>query len=284
MSLPRAVVAGRCCLVTRRCSERRFFLKPSRRTNQAFWYVLARAARKHNVGVVAACAMSNHYHLVVVDNHGRVPAFLRDFNSLLAKCMNANWGRWEPMWDGAQTSVVHLTDDASQLEKTTYVLTNPVKDHLVGAVTDWPGANSFVEGQRGRAVVAKRPDWFFKDRGETTSRENHVGPRPAQAARSWTQGNDVGKARAGKALPETETLTFMTPPDWEKEDFRQALADAVQTTETQAAADRAQSKRKVMGRQRVRAQHWNHAPTPTPSAEETAPASPAATSGVASRP
>ena len=122
--------------MTRRCSERRFFLKPSPRTNQAFWYVLARAARKHNVGVAAACAMSNHYHLVVVDNDGRLPAFLRDFNSLLAKCMNANWGRWEPMWDGAQTSVVHLTDGASQLEKTTYVLTNPVKDHLVGAVTD----------------------------------------------------------------------------------------------------------------------------------------------------
>ena len=32
MSLPRAVVAGRCCLITRRCSERRFFLKPSPRT------------------------------------------------------------------------------------------------------------------------------------------------------------------------------------------------------------------------------------------------------------
>ena len=70
-----------------------------------------------------------------------------------------------------------------------------------------------------------------------------------------------GRSNSGSALPETETLTFMTPPDWEPNDFRQALADAVHETETQAAADRVQSKRKVLGRQRIRAQHWNHAPT-----------------------
>ena len=106
--------------------------------------------------------------------------------------------------------------------------------------------------------MAKRPDWFFKESGKPAARSTNQGTE--SSGKVMDAGNDVGKARAGKALPETETLTFMTPPDWEKEDFRQALADAVQTTETQAAADRAQSKRKILGRQRVRAQHWNHAP------------------------
>ena len=39
-------------MVTRRCSERRFFLRPSPKTNQAFWYILGWAARKYNIGVV----------------------------------------------------------------------------------------------------------------------------------------------------------------------------------------------------------------------------------------
>ena len=149
-------------MVTRRCSERRFFLRPSPKTNQAFWYILGWAARKYNIGVVAACAMSNHYHLVVIDHDGRIPDFLRDFNSFLSRCINAHLGRWESLWDTAQTSLVELTDAASQLEKTTYVLTNPVKDHLVGSVDSWPGANSFQNGLKGKAVVASRPDWFFQ--------------------------------------------------------------------------------------------------------------------------
>jgi hypothetical protein len=36
MSLPRAIRSGRCYLITRRCSERRFFLRPDHATNNAF--------------------------------------------------------------------------------------------------------------------------------------------------------------------------------------------------------------------------------------------------------
>ena len=43
-----------------------------------------------------------------------------------------------------------------------------------------------------------------------------------------------GRSNSGPALPETETLTFVTPPDWEPNYFRQALADAVHETETQS--------------------------------------------------
>ena len=43
MSLPRAIIPGRCYLITRRCSERRFFLRPDRETNNAFVYCMALA-------------------------------------------------------------------------------------------------------------------------------------------------------------------------------------------------------------------------------------------------
>ena len=71
-------------------------------------------------------------------------------NSFLSRCINAHLSRRESLWDTAQ-NLVELTDAASQLEKSTYVLTNPVKDHLVGSVDSWPGANSFQNGLKGKA-------------------------------------------------------------------------------------------------------------------------------------
>jgi REP element-mobilizing transposase RayT len=68
-------------MITRRCSERRFFMRPDRETNNAFIYCLALAARKASVGIVCAGTMSNHYHAIVVDNDGRLPQFLECFHA-----------------------------------------------------------------------------------------------------------------------------------------------------------------------------------------------------------
>ena len=54
MSLPRAIVPGRRYMLTRRCSEHRFFMRPDRETNNAFIYSLALAARKASNTVVLA--------------------------------------------------------------------------------------------------------------------------------------------------------------------------------------------------------------------------------------
>ena len=182
-------------MVTRRCSERRFFLRPSPKTNQAFWYILGWAARKYNIGVVAACAMSNHYHLIVIDHDGRIPDFLRDFNSLLSRCINAHLGRWESLWDTAQTSLVELTDAASQLEKTTYVLTNPVKDHLVGSVDSWPGAIRFKTVSRvGLSCQHGRTDSF---RAVVSLRRKPLGP----PLRNHRESRDCQRSKDSPSAP-----------------------------------------------------------------------------------
>ena len=189
--------------------------------------------------------MSNHYHLVVIDHDGRIPDFLCDFNSFLSRCINAHLGRWESLWDAAQTSLVELTDAASQLEKTTYVLTNPVKDHLVGSLDSWPGANSFQNGLKGRAVVSARPDWFFQGGGKQSKKASRASAPKSQ-----------GKSR----LPEVERLSFCTPPLWEKAEFQHALRAAVSEAESQAESTRRAERRKHLGRRAVLRQHWNHAP------------------------
>jgi hypothetical protein len=63
-------VPGTTWFVTRRCSERRFFLRPCRVTNEIFLYALALATKRHRVLVHACCVLSNQYDKTDV---GRIP-------------------------------------------------------------------------------------------------------------------------------------------------------------------------------------------------------------------
>src|SRR5512142_1269074 len=107
MTPPRRVLPGRSYLVTRRCSERRLFLRPSRLTNDIFLYVLALASRRYNVLVHAFCVLSNHAHLIVTDVEGRLPAFMQYLDSLVARSVNSSLGRFEGFWatDGSYSAV-----------------------------------------------------------------------------------------------------------------------------------------------------------------------------------
>lgn len=71
MSLPRQVLPGQFYLVTRRCTQRQFLLRPDRETNNAFTYCLVEAAQRCAISVLLPCAMWNHYHAVIFDPSGR---------------------------------------------------------------------------------------------------------------------------------------------------------------------------------------------------------------------
>ena len=61
MSAPRQLLPGSTYLITRRCTQRQFLIKPSKRLNQAFSYVLAVASSRYQVAVHAFCVLSNHW-------------------------------------------------------------------------------------------------------------------------------------------------------------------------------------------------------------------------------
>lgn len=88
MTLPRQVVPGCDYMVTRRCSERRLFLRPDAETNNAFLYCLAHAAARAKVKVLFSVAMSNHHHTGIHDPDGNFPVFIEYFHGLLARCQN----------------------------------------------------------------------------------------------------------------------------------------------------------------------------------------------------
>jgi REP element-mobilizing transposase RayT len=156
---------GTSYLVTRRCSERRFFLKPCRLTNEIFLYVLAVAARRYGILVHAFCVLSNHCHLIVTDVDAQLPAFMQYLDSLVARAVNASLGRFEAFWatDGSYSAVEPL-DPADVVAKTAYVLANPVAAGLVRRGAEWPGLWTAPEQIGVAKITARRPKVFFDPR------------------------------------------------------------------------------------------------------------------------
>jgi REP element-mobilizing transposase RayT len=153
-------------MVTRRCSERRFFLRPDPETNNAFLYCLGVAATHAKVQVLFTVAMSNHHHTGIHDPDGNFPVFIERFHGLLARCQNAHLGRFENFWSSEPTSVVRLVEPDDVLDKMVYAFTNPVVADLVSQAEDWPGVTSFQATLSGRSLFAARPKHFFRDDGD----------------------------------------------------------------------------------------------------------------------
>ena len=157
----RQIIPGTTYLITRRCTQRQFLLVPRRQTVEIIRYCLAYAMSRTGVLVHAVIFMSNHYHLIVTDPLGNLPAFVQTLNKLIAKAVNASLGRWENLWASEQASYVRLLDDAAILDKIAYVLCNPVEAALVKRGHQWPGVR---HGRFGSFAVA-RPAGFFRADG-----------------------------------------------------------------------------------------------------------------------
>lgn len=162
MTRPRRILAGDVVLGTRRCIERRFLLRPDPVTCQIFRYCLARAARITGVLLHEFVVLSNHYHVVLTDPRGNRPEFFRELNQLVARAVNANFGRWETFFAPGSYNAPLLADGAAILDKSVYVLCNVVEAGLVKLPQYWDGVSSWGM-EYGQARLVKRPDVFFRD-------------------------------------------------------------------------------------------------------------------------
>ncbi len=139
MTRPRLVGRNACVLITRRCLERQFLLRPDSEVVALFRTALAKAAADHGIRVLGATQMSNHYHLVVHDSMGRYPDFVGWLNARLTRGVNRLRGRGDTLWEARQTSVVELGDGDSVVEALAYVHLNPMAAGLVDDPKSWPG-------------------------------------------------------------------------------------------------------------------------------------------------
>lgn len=200
VSYPRPVVPGTTYLISRRCAQRRFRLRPSKLTNQTYEYLLAVAAKRFDMKLHALCVMSNHTHIVVTDPGAQLPRFMQYLNSLVARALNASLGCWESFWGPPTYSAVALGDADTIVAKIAYCITNPVAQGLVCSSAEWPGLVSLPD-ELGNGVprVVERPDNFFSPRGSmpATARLEFTVPAGFESAEEF-------RARVKAAVAEQE--------------------------------------------------------------------------------
>jgi putative transposase len=227
--VPRSVFPGCFYLITRRCTQRQFLLRPDNATNNVFIYCLGEAAQRFDIEVILPSVMSNHYHCVLFDRYGRINEFVQHFHKFVAKCMNALRGRWENLWASEPVCKVKCIKPRDVLAKIVYAATNPVKDFLVDTVAHWPGVNGLYPLLNDKPMRARRPTFFFRDEG----------PMPAEV-----------------------TLRFVIPPELgDPDEIRSVLRERVEKIEGHFQARRARTGRRILGRRHVLRQSWRDSPT-----------------------
>jgi REP-associated tyrosine transposase len=229
VTAPRQLLPGTIYLVTRRCAQRQFLLKPSPTTNAIFLYVLAVASLRFGVRVHAYAVLSNHFHAVVSDPDARLPAFEQYLDSLVARAVNASLGRWESFWAPSSYSAVRLLEPADVIDKIAYVLANPVAAGLVRTGREWPGLWSAPEQIGGAPILVRRPRLFFREKGP---------------------------------MPETVELELAVPPGFDSPaEFRDRVTEALAAREREAVRAAGSPGRSFLGVRRVLAQNPGGQPT-----------------------
>ena len=218
-------------MVTRRCTQRQFLLRPSKFLNHALRFIFAHAAQRAGVYIHAVCVMSNHFHLIVTDPGKNLSKFMGWIDSIAARLLNARYGRWENLFaQPGSFNDVKLLDADAVLRKLVYVVTNPVEAGLVHAGARWPGVR-LSASRIGRPEKIDRPNFFFRQHGP---------------------------------VPEHATLEVVKPPafhDLTDEEYKQRVEAAVFERETEIRRRFRESGRKFLGEKKVLAQSIHLRPT-----------------------
>lgn len=215
-------------MVTRRCTQRQFLLRPDPETRNAFLYCLIEAAQKTDVHVVIAQLMSNHTHESALPRGGTIVDFYQRFHCHLARCVNAQRGRWENLWSSEPTCLVETIDKAKWIDQLVYIATNPVESGLVDTVAHWPGSDFVLALLHKRPIRARRPRLFRED----------------------------------GSMPEHVEMTPTIPPELgDPDEVIAELARRIKLVEDECARKRAETGRRIIGRQTILRQSWQDSPT-----------------------
>ncbi len=211
-------------MITRRCTQRQFLLRPSKFLKHALLFILARAAERFGIQLHAACVLSSHLHLLVTDPGKNISRFMCWVDSIVARFLNARYGRWENFFAQPKSfNCVKLLDVDAVLRKLVYILTNPVEAGLVSSGVRWPGLR-LAPSRLGRPEIIERPNFFFREDGP---------------------------------VPEHATLKIVKPPafdDISDEEYKERVKAAVLQREEEIRKEFAASGKKFLGEKKVLAQ------------------------------
>ena len=160
MTPPRRHIAGQIAMVTRRCSERRYFLRPDDYINDVLPFEVGKAANRHGQYLYGAMAMSNHVHFAVGDSTGDRSDFMKDAMSGIARARNCDFDRTGHFWASGRFGDTVLLDRDAIERKLLYIWLNPVRAGLVDRASDWPGFK-ILPKHWGKTIRIEQPDQFY---------------------------------------------------------------------------------------------------------------------------
>ena len=228
--------------VSNRTLQQRFFFRPSAEVNRIILACLARAAAEHKICLFGFVFMSNHFHMLLQAYFMNLAAFMRDFQSMVARRLNEHHGR-EGKFFARRYSSEHVLDDEAFLEKLEYTLNNPCNSHLVRHIADWPGMSSWDIHKTGKPLVGK---WLNKDELRRLRRKEPSTPK--------------------EAAVEEYKLQLAAPPMWAdlaEEEQRQKVCEMVDEGAIRLQIERKRRRITCLGPRAVMAQHWSARPKKT---------------------
>lgn len=232
MTRPRCLEPRQTYLITRRCTQRRFLLRPDALVNNLLLYLLSLAAERHEIEIHAFVFLSNHYHLVLSETSKtvRLPEFMGWFNQHAAALLNEVRDRRENLWAQGSYNAVVLADAEAVVDEIVYTICNPVAAGLVEAPESWKGLLSLPDTIERGVRVARHPKLYFKTE-----------------------------------LPEETRLRLTRPPGFRgrqsAESFRKLIADKVRDRVCEIHAQRrAEGKGAFLGMEAVLAQDTEASP------------------------
>ncbi len=124
--------------VTSRTFQARMLLKPTRQMGEVLGGVLARAASRTQVRLLAFVAASNHVHLLVRAKGADLSRFMQFALGNISKKAGPQVGWRGQFWERRYSAEPVL--DAGAMEgRLKYILAHGVKEGLVRRVSEWPG-------------------------------------------------------------------------------------------------------------------------------------------------
>lgn len=133
---------------------------------------LRRVIVRYELGCLAYCLMTNHYHLLVHTRGPELSSAMRDLNGRYARRFNRRNERDAHLFRNRFGAVLQESDD-QLLTTVRYIARNPIEKGLCARAEEWRWSGH-------RAVIGKEPSPSFLDVDELLA---HFGD-PAEMARS----------------------------------------------------------------------------------------------------
>jgi hypothetical protein len=221
-----------------------FMFLPKRDVVRVFEYLLAVATREFGVHVHEVLCMSNHFHVLLTDVHGKLPDFMHYLDSLLARSLNACRGSSGSVFEKEYGLVIE-TDEDKVLEHAVYTLANPCADHLVRRSRQWLGFSTLTL-EYGQTVRIERPKvGLWKE-----------DPRPEKHSRQRRQGKP-------SRLPDVIEFELVRPPvcmELGDAQLREEVRRRLNERELALIEARRRAGKDVLGIRRVLSQRWDDSP------------------------